>query len=1270
MNIKGAVSFLQSNYITLLIALIGGLILIGIALTQTERTAAWIIEICEEYPFLPFCEQLSSVGPRDYQIAKASTEALVCAVDSVVLGEEDACVSNYKNRISVSSPGVASGSFIGMITGLITGAQTGVSPNYEMIEKEVWVPADVSYVTEELCREMCHEDICKGTYLCEVIESNVIQPGARGPRKCDCKARKSTETSVICSSPSFTYNPDSKQHDDFRFIFQDDIWKWKRQSPPGFDLQTYKPTCGRSMSESGLTQSVWDTWEDVFPNVIFSGSDNPASVGFGGLMDFDNCKSYETGIELFKHALKRNADGVYGSDDTLTISFSAGKNQGKSETFNKNNYEDIDEFVEDSMTCTAYNFQLPQEFEQYEEWIAAAGDPQFLVYFQVFPLEENSQWTGHSAWFESFGKIMFASFCVGHILSPIIKPLYGATRSLVSIQTIKNLKNGAYAIKNVQNKAKSLGGSFKGIMDFIIHPVKSTTGVVGKNIGRAKSAGRAAMNRAIVNHYKTPENFWSVAKVKVTAENAIEKYAEVKNAFTTVKNYERSNLYLAGLLDDVPMTPILKQLVKDQATDVALRTIKNPRFAAYMGTDTLASYYLSRIDSEIGKYTDIYDNSMVLQTSMVSDRLRKEYVLESEEILAPKKITNPSQEPIIDLKAPIILRKAEFFNSPTPFYLVSPCQADVDVVIDEVTCGLYTYDSISDTIICKSPEETNWWNDLKKVGYFPDCGSLPGWGDEEFAQKEMSYINDGINFELFPDEDVEIENEDLLCCDSDHPFGSFYTWLTYERCVAFGYSTGEMVGNNWVPTDESLCGPKPPDKVMRKMIKDPFYDITFYYDEDTGLVDYYKLDVNCDDNPYELEFEYDSDSGPSVWYKFVCSDDSNSECIWKFKITEPLDGNNFYQDYQPIRFMDGDDHVIFRLYGIDKNPHAYIIDMMDRFIETKPAFGGEPEGYRNYESVKKFKLGLAEIERYINDDYENRDDDTLTVHYPDGTSVKYKEVVSYSLYNAVYPCLDKPLRLITKVVNRMWDNSILDDVTCAKVELGEMPITKAMGEDICKDTDTEGNCINDVPDALQCHIDYGHLFFGVKQYPFWNTKSSVFFKLNENGEVENPVAFNSTRIPHIGLPGYSPSAYGKQRIEVVYNDLDTDGVVDGIGHYLYDISVNPKYGFTSLRDITFSVFNDQDGNGEVDIVSSNNCKINAVTLQADMDPYSLLPNYCYKKTYSTTLGLVGVTAAFGVSAITKAVKVGGFWGWVLATVVDCGIAFAEYKWGTPTWPGN
>jgi hypothetical protein len=70
--------------------------------------------------------------------------------------------------------------------------------------------------------------------------------------------------------------------------------------------------------------------------------------------------------------------------------------------------------------CTVSNFMLPQTVTAKEDWIPYFGDPKFIVYWQTFPLSEDT-WTFHDAWWMYAIVIGVGALPIGSWGSTVVK---------------------------------------------------------------------------------------------------------------------------------------------------------------------------------------------------------------------------------------------------------------------------------------------------------------------------------------------------------------------------------------------------------------------------------------------------------------------------------------------------------------------------------------------------------------------------------------------------------------------------------------------------------------------------------------------------------------------------------------------------------------------------------------------------------------------------------------------------------------------------------
>lgn len=86
----------------------------------------------------------------------------------------------------------------------------------------------------------------------------------------------------------------------------------------------------------------------------------------------------------------------------------------------KNFFKDIFSNEEDvPYGCQVINFNLPQEVNNAEEWIAGYGDPKFLTYYESFPLGEERAWSSYSTWMENVGTVVLFSFPATHFIKGV-----------------------------------------------------------------------------------------------------------------------------------------------------------------------------------------------------------------------------------------------------------------------------------------------------------------------------------------------------------------------------------------------------------------------------------------------------------------------------------------------------------------------------------------------------------------------------------------------------------------------------------------------------------------------------------------------------------------------------------------------------------------------------------------------------------------------------------------------------------------------------------
>jgi len=150
---------------------------------------------------------------------------------------------------------------------------------------------------------------------------------------------------------------------------------------------------------------------------------------------------------------------------------------------------------------------------------------------------------------------------------------------------------------------------------------------------------------------------------------------------------------------------------------------------------------------------------------------------------------------------------------------------------------------------------------------------------------------------------------------------------------------------------------------------------------------------------------------------------------------------------------------------------------------------------------------------------------------------------------------------------------------------------------------------------------------------------------------------------------------------IVFNDLNEDNKIDSVKH-IEKINLNTNNGISFIA----TDFQDFDFDGTTDFVnflgesrdfdethldSWGSCTVDAIVVEPNMDKYEdEQPNFCYRKSSDGAVALAGTALAVAGTAVAKVSKVGGVWGWALATGIDCGLAYTTSKLIDLPWPGE
>ncbi len=349
-----------------------------------------------------------------YKIAKFSAEALFCAVNSVAKGEN--MCQDYKQpselrggKAEAPSPPSSSGSimetfgpmkFSGNVLNTPTASYADSGQGEEIRpDQRAWVE--------------CKDDSSKIDYYVISEAETLLQ--------CDCSPAGSAESSE--TSASFGFTRKHALEDCHGRISGDVVFgncrrinvggsmeagKWYTGIISDSEKASGKITKCDCQNNLGEQYFVYGRNEDEARYVCESDTSiPPGSSIIAGMYksEIKNCEGINTNFLLYK-----------GKVNGIDIS---------------SEYERI------SQACTVHNFQLPQDISTPEDWIPFHGDPLYIVYWNMFPIEESSQWNFKVDWGVHTAIFAISIIPWGRLTSAAISAGFSALGKQVTKQAAK-----------------------------------------------------------------------------------------------------------------------------------------------------------------------------------------------------------------------------------------------------------------------------------------------------------------------------------------------------------------------------------------------------------------------------------------------------------------------------------------------------------------------------------------------------------------------------------------------------------------------------------------------------------------------------------------------------------------------------------------------------------------------------------------------------------------------------------------------------------------
>ena len=560
------------------------------------------------------------------------------------------------------------------------------------------------YETAKQSKEMlkcAFDTVLSGKEEClGIITENTQKTGTSGMATA---APSPVDASIYCNFsngyPEIEYDEDNNfitgDTDDVWYLFDNIEWKWKCVDC-GKNYYQYK-----ALSEMpSILSEVDDIHKTIYDKLSVISVKSPE-------------EKFSSGLVVLRDAV------ISGKDDEMIIHH---KN-GVKESLDKNSIERIlDLSAEKEAKCEVRNFKMPETFSgltsSAEEYINGFGDPSFLVYYQSFPAGEDADWSSQSEWFTGVNKAMFIAMCALDIIKPIAKAGQVAKKALEKAsQKVTEKIAGKVEQSVIDDGLKSIERLFPELANKIEGEAILTV------------IKRDSVNNAIIASFKKkfpgikePGELYRAAAEPAITAGKMTKNKELDDAFINVYNGKFSSVDLSEMLLDKADPTVLEKLMAK-----TVQKAKDPstlaKFAKYVGIDYGISYYMARMDSELGKFTKMHPNSIVLGMPLVREEATK--LIGKTVIPKSAKIAYPDKQNMLQIGKPVVLVKGSG-NPTVPFYLASPCMGDLKIETKPISCGVYTYNAINDLASCDNPDKSqygSWWDKLNDEK-LPDCGSL------------------------------------------------------------------------------------------------------------------------------------------------------------------------------------------------------------------------------------------------------------------------------------------------------------------------------------------------------------------------------------------------------------------------------------------------------------------------------------------------------------------------------------------------------------------
>lgn len=499
------------------------------------------------------------------------------------------------------------------------------------------------------------------------------------------------------------------------------------------------------------------------------------SQGIFKIGDIDFAKSFNYGGPLNYHVINKLLSTEQKDPKTLCY----GGNE-KGETLSKC----------DENECNICNFNLPQnitkDYNSAQTFIAGAGDPKYLVYYEAFPDGEDEPWTmdveNVVLWSLVMQDILYAAVPK---VAQLGKKLIGATTRVMG--KIPGLRLGVKAIR--------AGGR-------VVSKAKQTAQNTGFNLLKSASKrGNAAFNKL----FKNPEDVYKKAKsIDVFDEKKMLDVADELVIMDNAQSFE----YLQEIYDNTQASPVAKsalsKFIDSLPPDIRTKVVnRGNKYAIAL----VVALYAVQIDAENQKFQPVGIDQLALKVHQ-ADPLYSGGGVDS---------LNYNIDGYYGYYLQLVKDKNKgivtslFDQNGQRFYLASPCVADLKLYRTNCQCrtpnpseGFVFLNQDTGELSEKPVTDGNWISVVKET---VDIQSKDARAAIKFCQAEEDYTNYNINKasgNVYTPSCILIDptiKEGSFCYGGSHAVSEIlsYSVLTANVAASFALTAGAIIPNPSLP---------------------------------------------------------------------------------------------------------------------------------------------------------------------------------------------------------------------------------------------------------------------------------------------------------------------------------------------------------------------------------------------------------------------------------------------------------------------------------------